>query len=466
MIDKKVLEATLKVAIDYFEDLESRHVGPLKSVDELRRDLVMELPEKGEDPLEVIRDMAVKADGGLVASPGPRYFGFVTGGAVPASLGADWLTSVWDQNGMFFLSSPAASVVEEVVSSWILELLGFPLSSSVGFVTGCQMANFTCLAAARNRVLNTAGWNVEQKGLCRAPEVNIIAGSEAHATLVNALKMLGFGMDNIRYVPVDGQGRMIPSELEMILKSCRGPIIVSTQAGNVNTGSFDPFDDIIPLAHDHGAWVHVDGAFGLWGKLSTSLEKETAGIEMADSWATDAHKWLNVPYDSGIAIVAHPESHKRAMAPGSAAYFPEGEESRDPSHWVPESSRRARGFALYAAIRSLGKNGLCEMVERHCMQARFMASLLKEDPDIQILNDVVLNQVLVRFRDPEGIDDSGFTRRVMSHVQEEGTCWAGGSRWKDADAMRISVSNWATTDEDIKISAQAIRKVLSRLIQL
>lgn len=465
MIDKKVLEATLEVAIDYFEDLESRHVGPIKSVEELRRDLAMDLPEKGEDPLEVIRDMAVKADGGLVASPGPRYFGFVTGGAVPASLGADWLTSVWDQNGMISLSSPAAGVVEEVVSSWVLELLGLPSGSSVGFVTGCQMANFTCLAAARNHVLNSAGWDVEKQGLSGAPHVNIVVGAEAHVTLINALKMLGFGTENIRYITADGQGRMIPSELEKMLSSCNGPIILSVQAGNVNTGAFDPCEEIIEIAHRYGAWVHVDGAFGLWGKLNPVLAAETGGVELADSWATDAHKWLNVPYDSGIAIVARPEPHKRAMAPGYVAYLPGQGEKRDPSQWVPESSRRARGFTLYAAIRSLGKNGLCEMVERHCRQARLMASLLKEDPDIQILNEVVLNQVLVRFRDPEGIDDSGFTRRVMSHVQEEGTCWAGGSRWEDSDAMRISVSNWATTDEDIKISAQAIRRVLARLVE-
>ena len=466
MIDKKVLEETLKLAVDYFDGIESRHVGAAKSVKELRKDLVMDLPEKGEDPMEVIRDMSARVDGGLVASPGPRYFGFVTGGAVPASLAADWLTSVWDQNGVLSISSPASGVVEEVVSAWILDLLGLPSQASVGLVTGCQMANFTCLAAARHEVLRSSGWDVEKQGLYGAPEVNIVAGAEAHATLINALKMLGFGTDNIRYVPVDVQGRMIPSALEKILTSCRGPIIVNAQAGNVNTGAFDPCEEIIPIAHRSGAWVHVDGAFGLWARLTPSLKKESAGIELADSWATDAHKWLNVPYDSGIAIVTNEAAHRASMALKAPYYIAAPEEVRDPSQWVPESSRRARSFALYAAIRSLGREGVREIVERNCRQAKLMAYLLSEDPNVEILNEVILNQVLVRFIDPEGKDDGYFTRQVTSLVQEEGTCWASGSRWNDMDAMRISISNWATTDEDIRISAQAIRRVLYRLIQL
>ena len=466
MIDNKMLEETFKLAVDYFDGIESRHVGAVKSVKELRKDLVMDLPEKSEDPLEVIRDMSAKVDGGLVASPGPRYFGFVTGGAVPASLAADWLTSVWDQNGVLSISSPASGVVEEIVSGWILDLLDLPPTASMGFVTGCQMANFTCLAAARHEVLRSSGWDVEKQGLYGAPEVNIVAGAEAHATLINALKMLGFGTDNIRYVPVDDQGRMIPSELEKILTSCRGPIIVNAQAGNVNTGAFDPCEEIIPIAHRSDAWVHVDGAFGLWARLTPSLRKESAGIELADSWATDAHKWLNVPYDSGIAIVANEAAHRASMALKAPYYIAAPEEVRDPSQWVPESSRRARGFALYGAIRSLGREGVREIVERNCRQAKLMAYLLSEDPNVEILNEVILNQVLVRFLDPEGKDDGYFTRQVTSLVQEEGTCWAGGSRWNDMDAMRISVSNWATTDEDIRISAQAIRRVLSRLAQL
>jgi len=465
MIDRRILEETMEMAISYFNKLESRHVGSVKSVDDLRKDLVMDLSEKGEDPLTVIKDMATKVNGGLVASPGPRYFGFVTGGAVPASLAADWLTSVWDQNGVLSVSSPAGGVVEEIVSSWILDLLGLPEDASIGVVTGCQMANFTCLAAARHEVLRRDGWDVEKSGLYGAPRVNIVAGAEAHATLFNALKMLGFGTENINYVPVDGQGRMVPSELEKILKSCSGPIIVSVQAGNVNTGAFDPCQEIIPIAHRAGAWVHVDGAFGLWAKLTPSLAKEVAGIEDADSWATDAHKWLNVPYDSGIAIVSNEAAHRASMALKAPYYIAASDEIRDPSQWVPESSRRARGFALYACLRSLGREGVGEIVERNCRQARLMASLLEEDPNIEILNEVILNQVLVRFIDPEGMDDASFTRLVISLVQEEGTCWAGGSRWKDMEAMRISVSSWATRDEDIRISAQAIIKVLSSLIQ-
>ncbi len=465
MIDREVLEETFKLAVDYFDGIESRHVGAVKSVKELRKDLVMNLPENGEDPMEVIRDMATKVDGGLVASPGPRYFGFVTGGAVPASLAADWLTSVWDQNGVLSISSPASGVVEEIVSDWILDLLGLPHTASVGLVTGCQMANFTCLAAARHEVLRSRGWDVEKQGLTGAPKVHIIVGAEAHATLINALKMLGFGTDNITTLPVDDQGRMSLSELEKIIKSCSGPIIVNAQAGNVNTGAFDHCGEIINIAHRHGAWVHVDGAFGLWGRITPILAEETKGIEKADSWATDAHKWLNVPYDSGIAIVANEAAHRASMALKAPYYIAAPEEVRDPSQWVPESSRRARGFALYGAIRSLGREGVREIVERNCRQARLMASLLAEDPNVEILNEVILNQILVRFLPFEGNDAGYFTRQVTSLVQEEGTCWAGGSRWNDMDAMRISVSNWATTDEDIRISAQAIRRVLSRLIQ-
>jgi glutamate/tyrosine decarboxylase-like PLP-dependent enzyme len=463
MIERKLLEETLSIAAAYLDGLPGRPVGARASVEELRKRLRAPLPSAGIDPATVIREMARDVDGGLVASAGPRYFGFVTGGSLPAALAADWLTSAWDQNAVLSIASPAAGVVEETVSEWILELLDLPRESSVGFVTGCQMANFTCLAAARHEVLKNAGWDVEASGLFGAPPVTVAAGEEAHATLFAALRMLGLGTARVIRVPADDQGRMDPSGLEKALRGVCGPAIVCLQAGNVNTGAFDPCKTLIPLARAKGAWVHVDGAFGLWGRLSPGLAAETAGIEHADSWATDAHKWLNVPYDSGIAIVKNEAAHRASMALSAPYYIAAPEEVRDPSQWVPESSRRARAFALYAAIRSLGREGLSEMVERHCRQARLMADLLREDPRIEIANEVVLNQVLVRFL-PEGdrVDTDAYNRKITALVQEEGTCWAGGSFWKGRAAMRISVSGWPTADEDIRVSAAAIREVLSR----
>ena len=462
MVDRKLMEETLSLAAEYLEGLPDRPVGARASVAELRKRLRTPLPERGTDPGTVIRELAGDADGGLVACAGPRYFGFVTGGALPAALSADWLASAWDQNAVLSIASPAAGVVEETLSDWILELADLPRESSVGFVTGCQMANFTCLAAARHEVLRQAGWDVEALGLFGAPPVTVVAGEEAHATLFVALRMLGLGTERVVRVAADGQGRMDPAALGQALDGVTGPLVVCLQAGNVNTGAFDPCEKLIPLARSKGAWVHVDGAFGLWGRLLPELAPETAGIESADSWATDAHKWLNVPYDSGIAVVKNEAAHRASMVLAAPYYIAAPDEVRDPSQWVPESSRRARGFPLYAAIRSLGREGLADMVRRHCRQARLMADLLREDPRIEIENDVVLNQVLVRFL-PEGGqgDVDAFNRKITARVQAEGTCWAGGSAWKGRAAMRISVSGWPTTDADIARSAAAIRKVLA-----
>lgn len=463
MIEKRLLEETLALAVSYLEGLPERPVGAHDSVEALRARLKVPLPERGTDPETVVRELARDADGGLVASAGPRYFGFVTGGSLPAALAADWLASAWDQNAVLSIASPAAAVVEEAVADWVLELLDLPRQSSVGFVTGCQMANFTALAAARHEVLRQAGWDVEAQGLFGAPPVTVLAGEEAHATLFVAVRMLGLGADRVIRVAADGQGRMDPAALERALNGVKEPLIVCLQAGNVNTGAFDPCARLIPMAREHGAWVHVDGAFGLWGRLLPELAAETEGIEAADSWATDAHKWLNVPYDSGIAIVKNEAAHRASMVLAAPYYIAAPDEIRDPSQWVPESSRKARGFPLYAAIRSLGREGLAEMVHRHCRQARLMADLLREDPRIEIENEVVLNQVLVRFLPENGEGDvDAFNRKVTALVQQEGTCWAGGSTWKGKAAMRISVSGWPTTDEDIRVSAAAIRKVLAR----
>ena len=460
-----LLDETAKMAGEWLESLASRDVKAAASAEELRKALGGALNEEGEPASDVIRNFARNVEGGLVASPGPRYFGFVVGGALPASLAADWLASTWDQNAMFYASSPAASVVEEVVVSWLLDLLGLPADASVGLVTGCEMANFTCLAAARHEVLRRAGWDVEADGLGGAPRITVVAGEEAHATLFVALRMLGLGERNVLRVPVDEQGRMNAPSLKETLKGVSGPLIVCLQSGNVNSGAFDPCGELVPLAKEKGAWVHVDGAFGLWAKLLPELASHVEGIELADSWATDAHKWLNVPYDSGIAIVRHEAAHRASMTLKAPYFIAASDDVRDPSHWVPESSRRARAFPLYCALRSLGKNGVREMIARNCAQARLMASLLAEDPGIRILNDVLLNQVIVRFVPPHGADGDAFTRRVMGAVQEEGTCWAGGSVWKGLAVMRISVSNWSTTDEDIRRSAAAIRGVLEEATQ-
>lgn len=451
-----VLSQAQALAREFLEGLPRRPVGARAGREELRSALGVPLSEGGVDPARVIEDLARGAEPGLVASAGPRYFGFVIGGSMPAALAADWLAAAWDQDAGLYACGPAAAVVEEVAAGWLLELLGLPRGASVGFVTGGQMANFTGLLAGRHAVLKRAGWDVEEDGLFGAPPVHVVIGAEAHVTILTSLRMLGLGSRRVKRVEADGQGRMRPDALARALASCDGPTIVCAQAGNVNTGAFDPFPEIVALVHARGAWLHVDGAFGLWAGASPALRHQVAGVEGADSWATDAHKWLNVPYDSGIAIVADPSAH-RAPFSASASYLVQtrGPE-RDPQDWVPEFSRRARGFAVYAALRSLGRRGVAELVERCCRLARRMAERLGAAPGVRILNDVALNQVLARFEAPGGGDAGAFTRAVVARVQREGTCWLGGTRWHELDAMRVSVSNWSTTEDDVERSADAI----------
>ena len=447
---KQVLETAHEIATKYLDDVASRHVGGTTTRESLRAALGGPLPRAGNDPVTVLNDLAARADAGIVASAGPRYFGFVTGGAVPVTVAADWMAAAWDQNTSLYVMSPAAAVIEDVVSSWILELLDLPRGASVGFVTGCHMANFTCLAAARHAVLRRLGWNVETQGLQRAPRIRVIAGGEIHVSAVSALRYLGFGTDEIELIPVDAQGRMRADALDAALGKSDAPTIVCAQAGNVSTGACDPLDAIVKSAHAGGAWVHVDGAFGLWAAAVPELRALVTGIEAADSWATDAHKWLNVPYDSGLAIVSDTAPHRAAMSM-KASYLQRGaDEERVGADWVPESSRRARALPLYALFRSLGGDGIAAIVRRNCVLARRMADRLSIEHGVSILNDVVLNQVLARFTDDET------TRRVIAAVQAEGTCWAGGAVWQDKQAMRISVSNWSTTEADIGRSADAI----------
>jgi glutamate/tyrosine decarboxylase-like PLP-dependent enzyme len=447
---REVLNRAHEIASRYLDDVATRPVAGTATRASLLESLGGPLPQGPADPLAVLEALAENADPGIVATAGPRFFGFVTGGAVPVTVAADWLASAWDQNACLYVLSPAVAVMEDIVAGWILELLDFPRQSSVGFVSGCHLANFTCLAAARHEVLRRVGWNVESQGLQRAPRVRVIVGDEAHVTAVGALRYLGFGSDELEVVAVDGQGRMRADALAATLAKGSGPAIVCAQAGNVSTGASDPFEAIVGVAHERGAWVHVDGAFGLWAAAVPALRVQVRGIERADSWATDAHKWLNVPYDSGIAIVADAAPHRAAMGL-QASYLQRGaDEERVGMDWVPDSSRRSRILPLYALFRALGRDGIADIVRRNCALARRIAATLAKAPGVTILNDVVLNQALVQFRD----DDT--TRAVIARVQAEGPCWAGGALWQGRQAMRISVSNWSTTEADIDASAEAM----------
>ena len=452
---EQALETAAAHATQFLRGLAERPVAASAGAEELRARLGGALPDGPSDPAEVVAQLAKLADDGLVASAGPRYFGFVVGGSLPAALAADWLASAWDQNAGLFALGPAAATVEDIAANWLLDLLGLPSTASAGFVTGGQMASFAGLAAARHAVLAGVGWDVERDGLVGAPPVEVVVGAERHVTIDAALRFLGLGSGRVRVVPADDQGRMDAAALPEALAACAGPTIVCAQAGNVNTGAVDPLPAICAAAHDHGAWVHVDGAFGLWAAASPARRHLVAGVEEADSVATDAHKWLNVPYDSGLVFVAHPEAHRAAFATVAGYLTPGRTGERDPDAFTPEFSRRARGLPVWAALRSLGRAGVAELVERCCGHARRFADLLGAADGVEVLNEVVLNQVLVRFTDPGG-DSDGRTREVIRRVQEDGTLWLGGTTWHGLAAMRISVSNWSTTSDDVDRSAAAI----------
>ena len=452
-----LLSRTADLASDFLDRLPDRPVSVPVDLAALREALGGPLPDEGEDPGRVIEALARDVEPGLVGSAGPRYFGFVVGGGLPAALAADWLTSAWDQNAGLYALSPSAAVVEEVAASWLVDVFGLPEGSSVGFVTGATMANFTAIAAARHAVLERAGWNVEEDGLIGAPPIAVVVGDEAHVTIFVSLQMIGLGRARVHRVAADEQGRMRPDALREALARMDGPTIVCAQAGNVNTGAFDPLSEIVGIVRERpNAWLHVDGAFGLWAAAVPRLNDRVAGLAGADSWTTDAHKWLNVPYDSGIVVVRDVAAHHAAMTLGAAYYVEAAGGERDSYNWVPESSRRARGFAIYAALRSLGRAGLADMIDRCCRLARRMADGLRGVPGVTILNDVVLNQVLVRFDSPDGSDADAFTRAVIAAVQADGTCWLGGTTWHGMAAMRISVSNWSTTEADADLSVEAI----------
>ncbi len=418
--------------------------------DDLRRALGDSLPEQGVPAEAVIDDLADALEPGLVATAGGRYFGFVTGGHLPAALGADWLAAAWDQNAFSYVSSPAAAVLEEVAGKWVKQALGLPASAAVGFVTGCQMAHVTCLAAARLEVLHRAGWDVAKRGLGGAPPISVVTGRLRHSTVDRALRLLGIGTDSLVLVDVDEQGRVLPDRFLDALDR-PGAVIAIVQAGEVNTGSFDPMPRVIGAAHARDGWVHVDGAFGLWALASPQLAPLAAGVAAADSWAFDAHKWLNVPYDSGIAITAHEAAHRAAMSYHGDYLAPTGTEY-DAMDYVPEASRRLRGLAVYAALRSLGRAGVADLVERCCALARRYAAGLAELPGVEVLNDVKLNQVLFAVGEHTGT--------VLERVQASGETWMGATLWNGAPAIRVSISSWATTEADIDLALAAVAAAL------
>jgi len=456
MVPTDVLSLAHRLSAQFLDGLANRHVGGRAARADLLASLGGPLPTTGTDPAIVLEQLATRADPGVTAQAGPRYFGFVTGGALPVTVAADWLASAWDQNAIVYVHAPAVTVMEDIVAEWILELLHLPASSSVGFTSGCHMANFTGLAAARHEVLRRAGWNVEAQGLRSAPPVRVIVGHEVHVSAMVALRFLGFGSDEIEVVPVDGRGCIRADALRERLRGTTGPVIICAQVGNVATGASDPIADIVSIGHAFGAWIHVDGAFGLWANAVPELRDQIRGIEHADSWATDAHKWLNVPYDSGLAIVRNTAAHRAAMS-FKASYLQRGsDEERIGMDWVPESSRRARVVPLYALIRALGRDGIAGMVRRNVVLARRMADRLSQAPGVNVLNEVVLNQVLVQFGGANGRDAHAMTDDVIKAVQGEGTCWAGGTVWQGRHAMRISISNWSTTEADIDRSADAM----------
>lgn len=451
----RLLQRAAAEVARYRDSLADRPVPAPSDLAAVRAAFCQPLPQLGSSPSKVLDELVAAASGGLVATAGPRFFGFVVGGALPSATAADVLAAGWDQCAFNAVLSPAALAAEEAAGGWLKELLGIPASASVGFVTGAQAANTVGLAAARHHVLSEMGWDVERRGLIGAPRVRVIASVERHATIDRSLRLLGFGSDLIEEVRADSNGAIDVDHLaEVLVAGPAGPAIVCLQAGNVNTGACDDLRTACELVHQHGGWVHVDGAFGLWAAASPTTRHLVDGVELADSWGCDGHKWLNVPYDSGFAFCSRPEVHVAAMS-YTAPYLVGSGVMPGPADYTPESSRRARGFAVWAALRELGRNGVAELVERCCRLARRFASQLTA-AGAEVVNDVVLNQVLV------GFGDDARTDAVIEAVQRDGTCWLGGTTWRGRRLMRISVANHATTEADVDRSVEAILRAAKR----
>ncbi len=455
-----VLRTATDAAAGYLESLPDRRVYLPTDPEAIRAVVGGPLPEQGSSPEDVVEALARELDPFISAHASGRYFGFVNGGLHPASFGAELLVSTWDQNAALYASAPGVAMVEEVAAGWVLDLLDLPRDASVGFVTGGQMATFTCLAAARNQILAEAGWDVEALGLHGAPKVNVVVKTERHSTVPRALRYLGFGDAGTVEVPSDGQSRIDPEALDRVLADLEGPTVICVESGNVNTGSFDPFSAVADAADRHRdrgnpTWVHVDGAVGLWARASTEYRHLVEGLERLDSWSVDAHKLLNVGYDSGIAICRHPDAHRAAMGV-SASYLPKADgEARDPADWNPEFSRRARGVAVYATLRSLGRSGVADLVDRLCSLAERFADLLTASGRAEVMNDVVFNQVLIRWLADDG-DHDALTDRVISCIQADGTAYFGGTTWNGMRLMRISVADRATDEKDVDRAVEAL----------
>jgi glutamate/tyrosine decarboxylase-like PLP-dependent enzyme len=451
-----LLTRTAQIATSWLQSLGRRPVGESATVDELRSRLGGPLPVNPVDPLVVVEDLARAAEPGLVGIPSGRYFGFVIGGGLPAAVAADWLTSVWDQCPALYACGPAAAVVEEVTGAWLAQLLGLPERASFAFVPGCQTAHLTCLGAARHHVLDHVGWDAEEFGLSGSPPIRVLVGARRHVSVDRALRFLGIGRASLRVVPADGRGRMEVRRLREELAGETAPTIICAQAGEINTGAFDDLDGIADAAAETDAWLHIDGAFGLWAAASPALRHLAKGVERADSVAFDTHKWLNVPYDSGMAFCAHPASHRAAMSV-TADYLIQGGpgQPREPMDWTPAFSRRARGFAVYAALRSLGQQGIADLVDRTCAHARTFAEGVAAIPGCQVLNEIVINQVLFRFNDDQTTD------RVLRRVIASGEAWMSGTTIDGRRAIRLSVSNWQTSDSDITRTLEAFRSAVT-----
>jgi glutamate/tyrosine decarboxylase-like PLP-dependent enzyme len=454
------LETTARLAIEYLEGLDSRPVAARMHGAQLRERMERRLANGGLPAEQVIDELARAADPGIIGSTGGRFFAWVIGGALPSALAADWLTATWDQNAALAASGPAAGLVEEIAGCWLKEILGLPAEASFAFVTGCQMAHVTCMAAARHALLEKCGWNVEEKGLSGAPRIRILSSDQLHGSFERAVRLLGLGTASVEHLKTDSDGRLTPDALAKGLARGAAPAVVLLQAGEINTGICDPFAELIPMAHRHGAWVHVDGAFGLWAAASPRHRQLVDGVELADSWATDGHKWLNVPQDSGYAFVKHPEPHRAAVS-HRAAYLIHDAEMRDQMDWNPEWSRRARGFSTYAALRELGRDGVAALIDGCCAHARAIVDGIGRLPGAQVLWRPSINQGLVRFLDPRRADHDRRTDDVIAAINAGGEAFFSGTTWRGMRAMRVSVCNARTTPEDVERTVRAVEAVLS-----
>lgn len=458
---RPALQTAFEAALAHLENLDKTPVAATVDLATLRERLGKRLADEGLPPDQVVAELAADVQDGIIGFAGGRFFGWVVGGSLPAALAADWLTSAWDQNAVLYASGPAASVVEETAGAWLKEILGLPHQASFAFVSGCQMAHLTCLASARHALLEKHGWDVEERGLYGAPRIRILASTQRHGSIERALRLLGLGREHLTTLD-----RMQPDVLKSALQDAPASrAIVVLQAGDINTGACDDFAALIPVAKSHNAWVHVDGAFGLWAAASPRYKHLVKGVEQADSWATDGHKWLNVPFDSGYAFVAHPDAHRAAMS-HSASYLTFDATARDATHWVPEWSRRARGFSTYAALRELGRNGVASLVERCCTHANSLVTRIGELPGVEMLCEPVINQGLVRFLHPKpGASESDHARgtdRLIAAIQATGEAFFTGSDWNGRRVMRISVCNWQTSDDDVDRAVAAVATALAR----